>query len=1326
MASKPDIPTDVTVTRLFTAGNLVSANALSTGNLFTTNVLMAGNMTITGTRTAGRTSLTVTGNVIASNAIVVRRIYVSNVTLKDSLSITGNLYASNALTTANLYVTGPVFVRGTQTPGQTTLSVTGNLYAANAVTTGNMTAIGNVHATGNVLVSGAATPGQTTVGVTGNAVLSNTLTTGNVWTTNVHATGNVIVTGATTLGRTTLNVTGNMFMSNALTTGNVMTGNVFVMGASSTSGSQGFTTLDIAGNVFTANAIVTQNVWTTNVYATGNVVVTGQATTGLTTLDVTGNMFVSNALTMSNLFTTNVYALGNVVVTGASTVGSTTLSATGNMYIANSMSMSNLFTTNVYTRGNVLIDGTTTIGQTTLNVTGNAIASNAIVSSNVYLTNVFATGLMTAGELTVIGNLHVSNTFWTQNVFANTYVLTGYYPAATPGYNGATTMNVWTNTYVSNAITTMNAWAYNNVFVTSNVGLLTTNIWGDPTTGGLNVDEYNSGASITTKNRLTTYQESPIATAPVSWYGDESYDTRYIRRNIAGTTYTQALVTPTAPQIIQLQTKVVKTGFQTKLIQVSTNPGFNNGNFEDYNPYITASSGFVYSPTSTSWTFTGSGVVACWSQTGNGFQCPISPSTSNVSIGIQNASSFSQTLTNLTPGAQYSISFYINARAGLDGNNLNVNIGGTPQASGVTNGGTSVYSTASVASTTNWQYVTTSTWTAIDTTAVVIFSSTNVLGDKTVFLDNIVLNSLDKFQPVTWSIAGQPDGVHLTNITSTRCVIVVPKGTPAFSGTVVVTATNVVGSASMSFTLTTGTYVGTISAFPATNAVSILAEWPTAPDGIYWINVNGTATQTYCLMDQKWDGGGWMMLMKMTRGTTFQYSSTYWTDQANTLNPTDLNRRDADAKFGAYNYVPIKDIMAIWPDVGYTGGSIRNDLTTLVSCAANCYPRENFYYGTGANSTTAPYLFADTSYSSYIHALNVHNPPALNYTRYSIDGIPFVSASNQWYDLGAARYDLGTRGFTAVVDAQLTGYNNWQRFFDFGNNSIGGQYIFLAASALSGVLRFVMGTPASGEAGCQLDTGTAGSTTQFTTFYMNLNQRYRIACVYDPAPGTTGLMMLYVDGTLVQTLIPSVHMLDTTFNRVWIGRSQYADSYLGGTVWSIATYNGVLTAEQIQNYKFTHEKIQGVPRGVGGEVWTWLVNNWWQNGARTTAYNGFLAANSRDVPGQQVDFFFFDGFSRNIFNSQHPTRRFVIGGYNHLTAGGIGTPNINMRWGFLMNENNYNDYTSGDGAAGIGFAYGGNYSAGDQYSCCSQTTGANDITASIGFNRSMRLELYGR
>jgi hypothetical protein len=79
-------------------------------------------------------------------------------------------------------------------------------------------------------------------------------------------------------------------------------------------------------------------------------------------------------------------------------------------------------------------------------------------------------------------------------------------------------------------------------------------------------------------------------------------------------------------------------------------------------------------------------------------------------------------------------------------------------------------------------------------------------------------------------------------------------------------------------------------------------------------------------MDEKYDGGGWMMMMKATRGTTFQYSANYWTTN-NTLNTTDLTRNDADAKYNTMNYYQAKDMMAIFPDIttnGVNSGSISN------------------------------------------------------------------------------------------------------------------------------------------------------------------------------------------------------------------------------------------------------------------------------------------------------------------------------------------------------------------------------------------------------------------
>ena len=127
--------------------------------------------------------------------------------------------------------------------------------------------------------------------------------------------------------------------------------------------------------------------------------------------------------------------------------------------------------------------------------------------------------------------------------------------------------------------------------------------------------------------------------------------------------------------------------------------------------------------------------------------------------------------------------------------------------------------------------------------------------------------------------------------------------------------------------------IGTNSAYPAESARVIKDITGTNLDGVYYINVNGISSPTYCLMNDKYDGGGWMMMMKATQGTTFQYTANYWTT-ANTLNETDLTRNDGDAKYNVFNYNKVKDVMAIWPDVasgsytnvyGQYGGSLNLD-----------------------------------------------------------------------------------------------------------------------------------------------------------------------------------------------------------------------------------------------------------------------------------------------------------------------------------------------------------------------------------------------------------------
>jgi hypothetical protein len=120
-------------------------------------------------------------------------------------------------------------------------------------------------------------------------------------------------------------------------------------------------------------------------------------------------------------------------------------------------------------------------------------------------------------------------------------------------------------------------------------------------------------------------------------------------------------------------------------------------------------------------------------------------------------------------------------------------------------------------------------------------------------------------------------------------------------------------------------YDGSSSEKAAVSAVAIKQAKPDSPNGIYWINLpTAGPTQTFCIMDDDWDGGGWMMALKATRGTTFSYTSNYWTT-ANTLNPTALNLDDGDAKYNVMNYFQAKDIAARFPDTS-NGGTLGSSL----------------------------------------------------------------------------------------------------------------------------------------------------------------------------------------------------------------------------------------------------------------------------------------------------------------------------------------------------------------------------------------------------------------
>jgi hypothetical protein len=146
----------------------------------------------------------------------------------------------------------------------------------------------------------------------------------------------------------------------------------------------------------------------------------------------------------------------------------------------------------------------------------------------------------------------------------------------------------------------------------------------------------------------------------------------------------------------------------------------------------------------------------------------------------------------------------------------------------------------------------------------------------------------------------------------------------------------------MATTYGNGSYglTGLTSALAAPSALFLKHNYQYTVDTTYWINLPVVGpTQVFCLMDNKWDGGGWMLSMKATRGTTFQYSSNYWTT-ANTLNSGDITLNDADAKYHTMNYYPARDIMAKFPDATQIGGTMGTSTGTWT------WNENDFYNGT--------------------------------------------------------------------------------------------------------------------------------------------------------------------------------------------------------------------------------------------------------------------------------------------------------------------------------------------------------------------------------------------
>ncbi|QFQ98748.1 glycosylase [Streptomyces phaeolivaceus] len=167
-----------------------------------------------------------------------------------------------------------------------------------------------------------------------------------------------------------------------------------------------------------------------------------------------------------------------------------------------------------------------------------------------------------------------------------------------------------------------------------------------------------------------------------------------------------------------------------------------------------------------------------------------------------------------------------------------------------------------------------------------------------------------------------------------------------------------------------------------------------------------------------------------------------------------------------------------------------------------------------------------------------------------------VRGSYQYVDLPATVLN-GSAAITLSIWVSPTHDANWQRVFDFGNNST--RYMYLVTRNAAGVPRFAITT--SGSGGEQGLNGTAA---------LPLNQWSHLAVTIS---GTTGT--LYVNGTAVATntsmsLNPSV--LGTLTNN-WLGRSNYSgDPVYAGAFDEFNVYSRALTAAEITSFQTNEAK----------------------------------------------------------------------------------------------------------------------------------------------------------
>ena len=195
------------------------------------------------------------------------------------------------------------------------------------------------------------------------------------------------------------------------------------------------------------------------------------------------------------------------------------------------------------------------------------------------------------------------------------------------------------------------------------------------------------------------------------------------------------------------------------------------------------------------------------------------------------------------------------------------------------------------------------------------------------------------------------------------------------------------------------------------------------------------------------------------------------------------------------------------------------------------------------------YCFSETNGTNIADSVGgpVWNGTLPNGGTFSNGQLTLASASSQYASLPAGI--VGTlSNFTIVAWVRLNSTADWARIFDFGSGTTANMFL-TPRSGGSGQMRFAI-TTGGGGAEQQINSSSTLST----------GVRHQVAVTLS---GNMGVM--YLDGSPVgtnsgMTLNPS--NLGSTANN-YLGKSQYSDPYLNGSLDEFRIYNRALTAAEM-------------------------------------------------------------------------------------------------------------------------------------------------------------------